>query len=115
MGAIHPIETRHGVIYIEVTEGDAPLLACVREPGAALPEGAEPTGTRDYISDALKMLRTNIIAVASEINEAIADTSPEEWAVEINIGFKGKTTPIPVIVSGAAEASLKVTAKWKKT
>ncbi|MCP4134935.1 MAG: hypothetical protein GY754_28430, partial [bacterium] len=37
-----------------------------------------------------------------------------EWTLELNIGFKGKANPVPVILSGESNAAIKVTAKWFK-
>lgn len=114
MSTVQQINTPHGIIYIEVTEGDIPPAISENPPNFALPEGAELTGFKDRAVDTLKSLRANIIAVASEVNAAFAASAPEEWSVEVNIGFKGKVNPVPVIVSGEAEASLKVVAKWKR-
>jgi hypothetical protein len=40
--------------------------------------------------------------------------NPDEWSVEMNIGFKGKATPIPYIASGELDGGIKITATWKK-
>ncbi|GEM_PF-3484939 len=41
-------------------------------------------------------------------------TSEKEWTLELNIGFKGKANPVPVILSSESNA-IKVTAKWFKS
>ena len=79
-----------------------------------LPAGAEPTGVLEDMGDALAQMRDNIEILANRVQEALAESKPSEWSVEINIGFKGKTSPIPFIVEGSADAALKVTATWKK-
>lgn len=120
MKLIHKLTSRNGgVIYIEIPDADLEFLennaSHERNSGANLPEGAELTSAQTRIVDTLKALRQSISAVATEVSEAFVEAAPTEWAVEINIGFKGKVNPIPVIVSGGAEASLKVVAKWKKS
>ena len=79
-----------------------------------LPADAEPVGVLEDMGDALAQMRDNIEILANRVQEALAKSQPSEWSVEINIGFKGKTRPIPFIVEGSADAALKVTATWKK-
>jgi hypothetical protein len=52
--------------------------------------------------------------MARNVHASLAEHSPHEWAMEVSIGFKGETQPIPVIVTGSATGSVKVTAKWKR-
>jgi hypothetical protein len=115
LSTIQPVKTHHGIVYIEVVEGKVPTvietLSGVQIP---IPEGAEPTGTKEFVFDTMGSLRSSIAAMASTAAAAFAESAPAEWSVEINIGFKGKSTPIPVILSGEANTSLKVIAKWKK-
>jgi hypothetical protein len=33
--------------------------------------------------------------------------------MELSIGFKGEHQPVPVVVTGSATGSVKVTARWK--
>ena len=77
-----------------------------------LPPGAEPTGIREDMVDALAQLRENIQVMAGEIYEALKDHKPQQWSLEFSIGFKGKANPIPFIVQGEANSALKVTATW---
>jgi hypothetical protein len=97
-------------ILVEVEQADVPPTAYADN----LPAGAEPTGMADKLDDAMAMMRSSIGAMARNVNESLADQSPEEWAMEVSIGFKGETQPIPVIVTGSATGSVKVTAKWKR-
>ncbi len=53
--------------------------------------------------------------MAQTVQEGLREYQPDEWTLEINMGFKGKASPIPVILSGEAQGGIKVTAKWKKT
>jgi hypothetical protein len=97
-------------ILVEVEQADVPMTP----PSANLPAGAEPTGMMDKLDDAMGLLRNSIGAMARNVNAALAEQTPDEWAMEVSIGFKGETQPIPVIVTGSAAGSVKVTAKWKR-
>lgn len=80
-----------------------------------LPDGASPCGPVDDAIDALKSLQQSIKTLAETMHESFQTHQPEEWSLELNIGFKGKANPIPVILSGEASGAIKVTATWKKT
>ena len=112
MSTIEPIKTEQGLVYVEVAEGDVPTT--VETDQLQLPEGAEPTGVREAIADTMTNLRASIASMAAAASAALVDSAPTEWSVEFNIRFKGKTSPIPVILSGEAKSSLKVLAKWKQ-
>jgi hypothetical protein len=79
-----------------------------------LPPGAEPTGLADRLEDAQALLRASIGSMADVVRTSLAEHAPDEWSLELNIGFKGTTQPVPVILSGSAEAALKVKAVWKR-
>jgi len=79
------------------------------------PQNASDCGPVDDAIDALKALQQNIKTLAQTVHKSFEANQPEEWSLEINIGFKGKISPIPVILSGEASSAIKVTAKWKKT
>ncbi len=85
-------------IYVEMEEADIPESA-VKMP-KDLPEGAELTSAAEKVRDAMTLLNTTISHTASNIYEGIKKSRPDEWTMELNIGFKGKTHPIPVILSG---------------
>jgi Trypsin-co-occurring domain 1 len=113
---VQTINTSLGPVYVEVEEAVVPVGEKTETPTQIpVPEGAERTGAKEYVFDTLSSLRTSISALVNTTSEAFAETLPAEWSMEINIGFKGKSNPIPVILSGEANASLKVTAKWQKT
>lgn len=101
------------MIYVEV-EDTALSKSLVRKGNVDLPEGAELTSTATKTIDALKALKGMLGGVFDSVHEAIRERSPDEWSVELNIGFKGKVDAIPVIVSGESNASIKVLAKWVK-
>ena len=54
-----------------------------------------------------------LLAVFEPVHRALAGTGPEEVSVELSIGIKGGIGFF--IASGEANASLKVSAKWKLT
>jgi hypothetical protein len=68
----------------------------------------------DTVVDTFKMLKGTLIGVFNFVHDSLKDNAPDEWGVELSIGFKGTTNPIPVIVSGEANAAIKVNAKWVK-
>ncbi|MCP4697936.1 MAG: hypothetical protein GY862_13950 [Gammaproteobacteria bacterium] len=115
MNEIKEIELSDGsTIFVEMEEAELPELAG-RESDYDLPEGAELTSAAsDRIIDAMETLKSTLSGVFNTIHEGIKDKAPDEWGVEINIGFKGKVNPIPVIVGGESNVAVKVHAKWVK-
>lgn len=79
-----------------------------------MPPGAEPTGVFDDALIGAKLFKENIANVAESVYESLKDMQPDEWTVEMNIGFKGKVTPIPFIASSELDGGIKVKATWKK-
>lgn len=107
-------------IYVEVdTAADNAALPtsgpAVREAWQQGPEHSSPCGPVDDAIDALRALEQNIRTLAQTVQASFAAHQPEEWTMELNIGFKGTTSPIPVILSGEASAAIKISATWKKT
>lgn len=108
---IGTIKTSDGTsIFVELT----PAADSIGHDIEDLPEGAEPTGVADHIQDAIERLRKTIGNVVSIGKDALVEHGPDEWKMEFEIGFSGKASPIPVLVSSEAKAVLKVTATWKK-
>jgi hypothetical protein len=97
-------------ILVEVEQADVPLAA----PTDSLPTGAEPAGIGGELDDPMALMRNSIGAMARNVHASLAEHAPHEWAMEVSIGFKGETQPIPVIVTGSATGSVKVIAKWKR-
>jgi hypothetical protein len=52
--------------------------------------------------------------MVESVHASLKAANPDEWSVEMNIGFKGKATPIPYIASGELDGGIKITATWKK-
>lgn len=116
MSEVKKIQLANGrSIYVEMDHTDVPELS----PPSGwkpkdLPAGAEPVGFKEHVSDAMQALQDNIAGLTETVFESLKSHQPEEWTIELNIGFKGTTSPIPVILSGEASGAIKVTAKWKK-
>lgn len=82
--------------------------------GNDLPTGAEPTGLREDALESMKMLKENISNLSESVYDSLQHLTPSEWSVEMTMGFKGKTTPIPFIASGEINGGIKVKVTWKK-
>lgn len=79
-----------------------------------LPPGAEPTGIIDDSLITAYLLKAYIKGMAKSTKEALKDMSPDEFSIELSIGFVGKANPIPVIAGADIQGGIKVTATWKK-
>jgi hypothetical protein len=88
-------------IYVEVAE--------VEQTGG----GYEEVSATEEIINAGEKVRHTISALAATVQEALSKVSPNEWTMEVAIGFKGKAG-IPFITEGEANGAVKVTAKWKR-
>ncbi|GAB6044327.1 CU044_2847 family protein [Endothiovibrio diazotrophicus] len=117
MNVIKEIALNDGaVIYIEmeeVAENKLPKVS-IQQGAKDLPPGAELTSAADIVIDTMETLKGTLGSVFSTINDSVNENVPDEWGVELNIGFKGKVNPIPVIVGAESNVALKVCAKWKK-
>ncbi|MCI5167158.1 MAG: hypothetical protein D3903_13955 [Candidatus Electrothrix sp. GM3_4] len=114
-----------GQLWVEVEEVDLPVELPTsekeRELPSNMPPGTEEIGFKDKVKevgdkvrDVNEILRQSLSSIFETVAESVKEKQPDEWGVEVNIGFKGKTNPIPVILSGEANASIKVHAKWTK-
>ncbi|MCI5217834.1 MAG: hypothetical protein D3914_01240 [Candidatus Electrothrix sp. LOE2] len=103
-----------GQLLIEVEDIELPGTVTGNESIPNLPPGAEEIGFNDKVRDITDLLRQNLSGIFETVAESVKTKHPDEWGVEVNIGFKGKTNPVPVILSGEANAAIKVHAKWTK-
>jgi hypothetical protein len=101
------------IVFIEIHELAAPDIGG-QSSGASLPPGATPTGAADVVVNTFQILKGTLKGVFTAIHSSFHEHAPDEWGAELNIGFKGGTTPIPVLVSGEANVTMKVHAKWTK-
>ena len=119
MGEIKALDAGNGdILYVAIDDIDAVLHGMSPTPGdrddiSDLPRGAEPVSYRDNFMDAAGAIENNIKAVARMVHQSLIDHQPDEWSVELSIGFKG-SAGIPVLVSGEASGAIKVSAKWKR-
>ncbi len=118
MSEIKPIKLANGLLYVETEDVDLPPLPEEKKPTGTefedTPEDAELVGFKEDIQETAVMLRSMISALATDVAQSLRKAAPAEWTLEFNIGFKGKTTPIPILLSSEANAAIKLTAKWKQ-
>lgn len=116
--SIQSIQLKNGgQLFVEVEEiEDAQLPEILTKPKLAAnqPPGTEEIGFSDKLTDVSDLLRKNLQGICDTVADSFKEIQPDEWGVEVNIGFKGKANPIPVILGGEANAAIKVHAKWKK-
>ena len=106
--------TRHIMI-----DGIELLVEIDPEFSAAVPplveRGAVERGTvSDNVRDVGQDLRNVLVSVTKPIREVLATCEPEEWGMELSLGFKGEAG-IPCITRGEANGAIKVTVKWKNS
>ena len=120
MTEIRPMKVGDGVVYVEIEETDISLAG---NDGSDRPapssyeddiEDSHVVGVTDDMYEAVASLKDSINALTSDVAGALEKAAPAEWSLEFSIGFKGKASPIPVLVSGEGNASLKVTATWRR-
>lgn len=100
---VEPVKFDGETLYIEVTDIEQ------TRPG---PDDYEYTKA-DELVNAGEQVRTTIKLLANTVYQALSETRPAEWMVEINVGFKGKAG-IPFVTEGEAHGAVKVSAKWKR-
>jgi hypothetical protein len=76
-------------------------------------ERFENTSVREKVGDLADSIRDLVEVVTAPARAAFEGSQAEEWAIELNIGFKGESG-LPFIAKGEANAAVKITAKWKK-
>jgi hypothetical protein len=107
---IEPFEFHGKTIYIEVT--DAQLGLSVAS-GQGLPDDMEYTGLKDKAITAADAVRDTIAALAKTVHQGLGGLAPDEWKLEVNLGFKGKTG-LPFVAEGETNGAVKVSATWKR-
>jgi hypothetical protein len=73
----------------------------------------ENTAMREKVGDLANSIRDLVEVVTAPARAGFEGSQAEEWAIELNIGFKGQTG-LPFVAKGEANAAVKITAKWKK-
>ena len=107
---IEPLEFDGETIYIEVTDVEQTLS----EQQNKNQRGYEEISTEGGLTSAGEQVRSTIRALASTVRQALSDAQPNEWTLEINLGFNSKIG-IPFVTEGEANGAVKVTAKWTRS
>ena len=79
-----------------------------------LPEGAEPIGVMDDMKIGMELLKDDLKNIVATVKDAFIENQPNEFSVEMNFGFVGKGSVIPLLVSTEAKGGIKIKATWKK-
>lgn len=119
--AIKPLTLPNGAtIYVEVEDSGSEIPFPTQTPDANeqapyLPPGAEHTSlpSLDDMVIGSKMLQETISGAAQNVYDSLHELKPDEWSVELNVGFESTDKGI-ISYLGKGSGSLKVTAKWKK-
>ena len=113
---ISSIEINKKTIWIEVDQIDIiPAESGKKNHPSDLRKTAKPVGpAADYLKEKIASIGETLEAIVSEVDKGVDKFSPDEWSVEVNMGFAGEKR-IPYIAKGEMNGSIKVTAKWKKT
>jgi len=112
---IASVEINKKTIWIEVEQIDIifPESDKVGHP-SDLRESAKPVSAAvDYIKEKASTVGEILEAVVSEVDNSTKQLRPDEWSVELSLGFAGENS-IPYIAKGEINSSVKVIAKWKK-
>jgi hypothetical protein len=78
-------------------------------------QGREPTsaGSREKLQDCGESLRNVLRAVVNPIQDVLEKLPPDEWTLELSLGFKGEAG-IPCLTRGEANGSIRLSIKWKE-
>jgi hypothetical protein len=103
-----------GSLFVETEDIEISSASTMMVIGRKRPDGAEEVTAKEMVKDTIQLLHDTLKPVAEAVHEAFLKAKPDEWGMELNIGFKGKVNPIPVIVSGETSVAIKIKASWKK-
>lgn len=117
MQDIQAVRTASGhTIFVEVVDSRPLPEEVTAQRIDDLPENAEQTSSAaTRVLDTLGELKNTLREISGVIENAFAESAPQAWHLELKIGFKGKGSLIPVILSGEGEAALKLKVEWKKS
>lgn len=106
-----------GTLQVEVVNSASAVVSDARaklDPGAEFVHGGVTGGPmlRQVIDVDSEQLARGISDISAVIGKAMQEASPDAWSVEFNVGFKAGLK-VPVLLSGEANAALKVTLNWK--
>jgi hypothetical protein len=69
--------------------------------------------SRDADRDMGDRIRDLVGVLTMPVQAAFEGSGAEEWTIEVNLGFNGETG-LPFVAKAETNASVKVSAKWKK-
>jgi hypothetical protein len=104
---IVPILMSGGIVYVELSEVNAPATTASKrtERGGEFVSAVEPPQTR---------LKNMLMQMTTTLKEALDEIRPDEVSFEAKIGFAGKTSPVPFLVSVGSDAVFSVKVTWKR-
>jgi len=95
-----------------ITVDGRTILVEVAELPEEGPSGFEYT-SRDEEKDVGDRIRDLVGVLTMPLQAAFEGSGAQEWAIEVSLGFNGETG-LPFIAKAETNASVKVSAKWKK-
>jgi hypothetical protein len=119
MKTVGPLRTSSNTVILVQTDGDDVDLGGLSVASSFramsdLPDGAEPVTAIADVIDAMQSLRDGLRDIVEHVKVAIEASQPSKWKLEVNIGFKGKSAPIPFVLAGEADASIKLQFEWDR-
>lgn len=99
-------------VLVEVDDGSPEGLIQANSGGASTREKTS-SGSPNKLSGSVQQIDGLVSALAGQLVDGVSKLGPDEWSVEVNIGFKGEAG-IPFITKGEANGAVKVSLKWKK-
>lgn len=102
------------VEVLDVGRSRSPAQRKLDSAGSELVSGESTRALAQISSIDANELKQGITSICATVTSAIESIAPDTCSVELNIGFKAGVK-IPVLMSGEANAALKVTLGWKKT
>ena len=96
------------LITVEIDGEDVPARRGLVERGAA-----ERGVVADKVRDIGQDMRNLLGSILRPIREGLDATQPEQWSIELSLGFKGEAG-VPCLTKGEASGSVKVNATWKR-
>jgi|CXWL01.1.fsa_nt_gi hypothetical protein len=113
---IASVEINGKNIWVEVDQVDviAPGTRDGDHP-SDLRGSATPVGnSADLLKGKIATVAETLEAIVSTIDKGIDKLNPDEWSIELNMGFAGEQR-IPYIAKSEINGCIKVVAKWKKS
>ncbi len=95
------------IMNVEVDHDD------IQPPVALVERGGAAEVVTNRVVNVGQQLRDMLGAVTAPVRTAFEQAGLEGWSIELSIGFKGEAG-IPCLTKGEANASIKVTANWKR-